>query len=114
MRIGQGVTNPGELRTKIALVSRVTQQDAGGFPVQGNPVVIEVWGRWTNVHGSETWAADAAGAVKPATVLIRYHAGLDETWSVAVDGKTYEIVSVDDIGLRHEYMELKVRRSVAG
>lgn len=114
MRIGQRITNPGELRTKILLISRAIQQDPGGFPIPGPSDSKEVWAKWTNVHGAEAWTADAAGASEAATLLIRYVAGLDETWSLNYAGKIFEIVSVDDISMRHEYMELKVKRTVPG
>jgi hypothetical protein len=67
-----------------------------------------------NVHGSEVWNAELVQAEEPATVMIRYLAGLDRTCSVVKNGKRFEIVSIDDIQDRHELMELKVKRLGAG
>ena len=106
--------NPGDLRTRITLQRRTTTADAGGFMVPAWATLAVVWARWTNVHGSEVWAAQAMGAEQPATALIRYYSGLDPTCAVLLGTVQYEIVSLDDIQDRHEWVELKVRRMGAG
>jgi SPP1 family predicted phage head-tail adaptor len=114
MIIGTKVTNPGELRTQISLEPRTVSQDVGGFQTTGQGTAVLVWCRWTNVHGSEVWAAQAQQALRPATVVIRYLEGLDETWSVLKGTERYEIVSIDNIGERGEYQELKVQLAKEG
>jgi len=114
MIIGTKVTNPGELRTQISLEPRTVSQDAGGFQTTGQGTTVVVRSKWTNVHGSEVWAAQAQQALKPATVLIRYQADLNETWTVLKGTQRYEILSIDDIGERHEYQELKVQLAKEG
>ena len=104
------VINPGELRTKVVLQSRTFASQAGGFQAPTWATAATVWCRWTGAHGSEVWAAQAVEASQPATVLIRYRLDVDLTYSLTLDGIRYEIVSVDDIQQRHEYMELKVQR----
>ena len=110
MIIGNKPTNPGELRTPVTLLKRTIFTDAGGFQAQSVETIAAAWARWENVHGSEAWAASAV-ATEAATVLIRYRAGLDETCLVRMDGTIYEVVSMDDIQQRHEYLELKVKRA---
>jgi SPP1 family predicted phage head-tail adaptor len=110
MRIGGKTTNPGEMRTRIALYSRNITTSEGGFQVPDLVLEAEVWSKWVNVHGSEVWAAQSAQAEQPATVLIRYQEDIDTTWVIEKDGINFEIVSIDDVRERHEYMELKVRR----
>jgi SPP1 family predicted phage head-tail adaptor len=114
MKIGSGVTNPGELRTQVVIKSRSVTQDAGGFPVASWATVATVWAKWTNVHGSEAWAALQAQASDAATVLVRYRSGVDTTGAIEKSGVLYEIVSVDDVQNRHEYMEIKVKRMARG
>jgi SPP1 family predicted phage head-tail adaptor len=109
MRLGQTVTNPGEFRTRVTLKQRATNIDTGGFQKEALVTVATVWAKWVGVHGSEAWAASAANALRAATVTIRYRAVVDETWVVSVDGDDYEIVSIDDIQHRHEYLELKLQ-----
>ena len=114
MRIGEKITNPGDLRTRIVLEERRLEKDAGGF----NHIVagrqISTWCKWTNAHGNELWLADAAGARKTATLLIRYQPDLDETWKVIYRGNTWEIRSIDNIREQNEYQELKVTMIGAG
>jgi SPP1 family predicted phage head-tail adaptor len=106
--------NPGQLRTQIALQTSAVTQDAGGFPSRAWTTVATVWSRWTNAHGAEAVAAQAAQAEGSATVLIRYRAGLDTTCAVLKGSERYEITSIDDIQERHEYMELQVRKTKGG
>lgn len=125
--------NPGELKTRIVLASRASGKDAGGFQKPGYEFLTEAVCRWLNVHGQEVWAADARGAIKPATIMIRYRNDIDETCVVVKGatveevieedeitgytfsgGEVYEIVSMDDIQERHEYIELKIKFLGAG
>lgn len=114
MIIGNRMTNPGELRTRVTLLRRTMTADPGGAQVPGTAVIGQAWVRWENVHGSEVWQAAAVAAEKAATVLLRYQPGLDTTCLVQLGSEIYEVVSVDDIQQRHEYMELKVKRWVEG
>lgn len=108
------VINPGELRTEITLQKRSPTTGAGGFIQPGWTDIATVWSRWINAHGSEIWAAQAVQAQAPATVLIRYRSDVDTTCVVLNGSIRYEIVSVDDIQARGEYLELKVRRLAPG
>ncbi|MGA2488785.1 MAG: phage head closure protein [Anaerolineales bacterium] len=67
--------------------------------------------KWTNVHGMEAWAASQAGlAVSAATVLIRYRANVDTRCTIVKGGIRWNIVALDNIQERNEYLELKVLR----
>lgn len=133
MKIGNRVTNPGELNTQIILAKRIVTTDAGGFQVTTYEHIAQVWARWANVHGSEAWTSASLGFTAPATVLMRYLVGVDATCvvykgaqleEVIVEGEVtglqitgglmYEIVSLDNIDERSEYLELKVQRKEAG
>ena len=114
MRIGSQVTNPGELRTSIKLQKRTVSTETGGFLAPAWSDLATVWAKWTNVHGSEAWAAMSVEAEAPATVLIRYRSGIDTTCAVLLGTERYEIVSIDNIAQRSEYLELKVRKIKAG
>lgn len=102
------IINPGELRTQVG-IGRRTITSPGGFPVAAYERVDTVWARWRGVHGSEAWQAQAVGAEGAATVLIRYRPGIDNTTGIQLGNDWYEVISVDDIEQRHEYIELKVK-----
>lgn len=106
--------NPGELRTQVILQSRSVTSGTGGFQTATWSTIATVWAKWTNAHGSEVWAAQSIQAEAPATVLIRYRIGIDTTCAVLKGSDQFEIVSIDDIAERHEYLELKVRRMRSG
>jgi SPP1 family predicted phage head-tail adaptor len=108
------VTNPGELRTRVVLESRSVSIETGGFQAPAWSTIAEVWAKWINAHGPEVWTAEAAGAVAPATVTIRYRAGIDATCAIRKGAERFEIVSIDDIQERHEYLEIKVKRMRSG
>ncbi len=114
MNLDGKVTNPGELRTQITLQRRTVTTNAGGFQAPAWSNIGSVYCKWVNAHGSEVWSAAAAGAEQPATVFIRYNEELDTTCAVLLNSVRFEIVSIDDIRERHEYMELKVKRMREG
>jgi len=106
--------NPGELRTQITLQRRNVTEQAGGFLAPSWVNIATVWARWKNAHGNESLQAALQAAEAPATVLIRYNSAVDPTCAVLKGGVRYEILSVDDIEERGEYMELKVKRMKGG
>lgn len=114
MNLNGKVFNPGELRTQVTLKSRSVSTETGGFQTPVWSTLATVWAKWVNVHGSEVWAAQMAQAREAATVTIRWRSGLDRTCAVEKGGTLYEVVSLDDIGERHEYIELKVQRMGGG
>lgn len=109
MRIGNSVTNPGELNTKITLYSRSITTQTGGFQKPSLTEIADVWAKWVNVHGQEAWLANSVQAKMAATLLIHYTTLIDTTCVIEKEGLYYEIVSMDDIQNRHEYIELKVQ-----
>jgi SPP1 family predicted phage head-tail adaptor len=109
------VFNPGEMRTRITLKNRSVTKQAGGAQKPTYATVATVWAKWANVHGTEAWTvANTIGAVRAATVTIRFKAGIDLTCALEKDGEIWEIVSIDDIQELHEFLELKVKRIASG
>ena len=113
MRIGNRLTNPGELRTPVTLERPVVTQDSGGFEHRTSYTTIStVLVKWTNAHGAEALQAQAVQARKAATVLLRYRSDVDEACVVKKGDDRYEITSLDNIQERGEYIELKVQLMV--
>lgn len=114
MNLNGKTINPGELRTPVLLAPRTVSTETGGFPKAAPNTASQVsaWAKWTNVHGSEAWTASSQGIEQAATVLIRYNSSLDESWYISKDNGVswYEIVSMDNIQQRGEFIELKVKR----
>jgi SPP1 family predicted phage head-tail adaptor len=103
--------NPGELRTIVLFQTVTISKDAGGAqsPTYANLDSPRV--KWVNAHGQEQVTSEATKSVQRATVTRRYNASVTETTSVVKDGVRWQVISVDDIQNRHEYMELVVERA---
>ena len=116
MKLDNWVSNPGELRTRVTLKRRELVEDAGGFVTPGTSDGHIVWCRWINAHGRETEGeiANAESARIFATLLTRWLPDVDETWFVIYQGHEWDVVAVDDLRMRHEWMELRVSRTGAG
>lgn len=114
MKIGSKVSNPGDMRTKISLKTRTVTQDAGGFSIPANTTIATVWSKWVNAHGREMMEGLINQVDMPALVLIRYRDDVDTACVVVKGSLTYEILSMDNISERGEYLELRVRRMKAG
>lgn len=126
--------NPGELKTPIVLAKKKITKPAGGFQKVEYEFIADAKAKWINVHGQEAWLADAKGAIKAATVTIRYRSDVNETCVIMIGstveeviddhdiltgwtftgGEIYEIVSMDNIQQLNEYIEFKVKRVTAG
>lgn len=114
MNLNGRVSNPGDLRTSVKVQKRAITADAGGFQVEAWTDVATVWADWVNVHGSEAWTVQSIQAAAAATVKIRYRSDVDRTCVLLKGSERWEIVSMDDVRERHEYLELKVQRMTAG
>lgn len=100
--------NPGELRTKVLFQSPVITKDAGGAQIVAHVDLDSPLVKWINAHGPEAVSSDAVKATRRATVTRRYHSGVSESSSIVKDGLRWQVISIDDIQERHEYMELVV------
>lgn len=126
--------NPGELKTPVVLAKKMLTKDAGGFQKDEYEFIAELKAKWVNVHGNEAWLANAQGAIKGATVTVRYRSDVDETCVIVLGstveevindedvltgwtftgGVIFEIVSMDNIQQLNEYIEFKVKTVKAG
>ena len=108
------MTNPGELRIPVTVLKRDISTGPGGFQVeQPGKVICLARVKWTNSHGAEAWQASLVSQ-QTATALMRYHKDIDETCYIRKGGVLWEIVSLDNIGERNEYLEAKVKRAAEG
>jgi SPP1 family predicted phage head-tail adaptor len=109
MKLNGAMINPGELNTQITLQKPTIGKAAGGAQVVTWSTLATIWARWTNVHGSEVWQSQAVQAINPATVLIRYRSDVTTACSILKGSTLFEIVSIDNILERNEYLGLKVK-----
>lgn len=123
--------NPGELRTPVIIESYIDTPDADGyvnevwtniFGEDSNPIKI----KWVNLHGSEVYEAMSLDLKDGATLTMRYSPRINQKCRIlklADYLKTesdleerrrlaFEVISMDDVDERGEWLELKVQRMV--
>lgn len=111
--------NAGELRTPVYFKRIQRSTDAEGFPAETE---INVFGegervlcKWVNAHGSEVFLAKQLELREPATITMRYSPLINEKLLVyrESDAAPYEIVSLDNVEHRNQWLEIKVQRMVS-
>jgi SPP1 family predicted phage head-tail adaptor len=114
MKLGNRITNPGDLRTLVTIQNPTINTGAGHAQTVSWSDVETVYAKWTNAHGQDVLTSDALKAVLRATVLIRYNAAVTGRSAILKDGERWKVIgSPDDIQDRHEYMELVVELAKA-
>jgi SPP1 family predicted phage head-tail adaptor len=102
--------NVGELKTPITIQNPTINKDAGGAQSATWMDVAAVRCKWVNDHGTESTQSGADTFSQRATVMMRYLASVTSASSVLKNGERWQVVSLDDIQERHEYIELRVER----
>lgn len=111
--------NAGELRTKVYFFGTAKEIDDEGFTqtVKVNPFGegVAVKCKWKNAHGSEVFTAMQLQLRDPATLTCRYSPKITQQLSVVKcsDNSEYDIVSIDNVEERNEWLEIKVQRKEA-
>ncbi len=106
----------GDLKTRID-VKRVTQTvNANGFPVKTETSLFSspVRCHWKNAYGKEIYEAAQLKLGETATLTLRYTPRIDVRCIVykTPDTNAWEIVSLSDLDDRHQWLEIKVKRTV--
>ena len=114
--------NAGDLNTRIRIQYKQSN-GSGSFKTEkwidiGNNAPSDTprikYAKWVGVHGSEAWVTESVQAERAATVTIRFDKHVNESCRILYNGVIYKIVSMDDIGQKHQWFELKVKAEVKG
>ena len=108
MELGNQLIDPGEFRTRVLLQNSTLTTDPGGAQKATWSDLATVWSKWINAHGPETVTSEALKTVKRATAMIRFQSGVTERTSIVKDGERWQVISMDDIENRHEYISLVI------
>ena len=113
----------GDLRTQVYFRRVIRAPDHEGRARQREEYVFTdsagrerpVHCKWVNAHGTEVFSAMQLQIREPATLTVRYSPLIDSTMLVykGRDPNPYEIISVDNIEDRGQWLELKVQRKGA-
>ncbi len=107
--------NAGEMRTKITIKNPV-YSIIDGFSREEfvNVFTRPVWCKWVNAHGSEVYQAAELRLHEPATITMRYTplvTAKSRIWR-GRDPEPYEVISINNVNDRCEFLEIKVQRMV--
>ena len=104
----------GKMNTSIKIVRQTPDvlNDEGMLVNDGEIIVADTKCEWKNAHGTEVIEALRLGQKELATLTFRFH--YDVTSDCILykfgDDKPYEILSIDDVENRHEWIEMKIAR----
>ncbi len=105
----------GEMRTKITIKAPQYGIKAGF----SKEVFVDifpgpVWCKWANAHGTEVYQAEELHLRQPVTITMRYSPLVNvkcRIWHER-DPEPYEIIGIDNVGDRREFLEIKAQRVV--
>ena len=113
--------NPGEMTTRVTILSLTAGVDSDGFPTEtwgsvfsynGNPVPVRC--KWVNAHGTDVFLNMQLDLKDVATLTMRYSPLINQRCRVLHedDPNPYEIISIDNVDDSRAWMEIKVKRLV--
>lgn len=110
--------NAGELITPVFFKCVERVNDDESYPVEREINVFgeaeQVMVKWVNAHGTEAFTALQLSLREPATITCRYSPKITATCLVYRKDDTFpfEIISIDNVEQRNEWLEIKVQRKV--
>ncbi|MCR4622103.1 MAG: phage head closure protein [Clostridiales bacterium] len=102
----------GDLREHMSLLKKTNTVDTEGFkrPVWA-PVYESVACQVSGVSARDFYQAYAAGAQNTLTFVCRFLADVNTSWRVSYLGDVYEIVQVNPLQEKRDFMALKCMRT---
>jgi len=91
---------PGQLRWRISLYSQTKSVDNSGQEVLTPVLIAAVWADYKAKVGTERYTSDVLATEYDATFLIRWRTDIDDTVTLSFENKTYNILSIDEVGFR--------------
>ena len=97
----------GELRHRIIIQKQEITTNENGFEEEEWTHVKTVWAGVNNLYGKEYFEAAAIQMENAVKFTIRYVAGLDTTMRVCFRGKSYNIISIDNIKYGNRFIVIQ-------
>lgn len=99
----------GDLRHRITLQKYTETTDEEGFSIQEWQDIATVWASIENLYGREYWQAAAIQAENTIKFIIRYRKDLPNDMRIKFQDQHYEIISINNIKYKNEYIEIKAK-----
>jgi len=99
----------GDLDRRITLTGRTIQTTEIGTPDFGEdfPDAIQRWAMILTEKGDEVFAFNNVDRVFSHSFYLRYDPVITASYYVEFDGNRYDILNVEDLDERHEFIRLK-------
>jgi SPP1 family predicted phage head-tail adaptor len=112
----------GQMKTQITVKALTPGTDGQGYPTETWTDIFDgrIWCMWVNAHGTEVYDAMRLDLNEPATITTRYTDKINVRCRIwrepdplkQTAANAYEVISVDDVGDEHKFLEIKVKRLV--
>lgn len=100
----------GDLRHRLKLYQRtVTKDPATGADAISYELYLTVWAELNPTGGRKFFDGGRFNAEQIDTAAIRYRSGLDETMRAELNGRTFEVLAIGDVGERKTKLMLALR-----
>ena len=106
----------GELKTKITVQANKSERAGNGYKRDDWVTVCTPYCKWVNAYGNDVVEARKLGLGEFATLTLRYTDKITPTCRVLRDNDVahpFEVISVNDVGARRRWLEVKVSRKAA-
>lgn len=110
--------NSGQLRTPVYFKMIQKKGDDEGYVEEKEVNIFGegkcVRAKWVNAHGTDSFVALQMKLREPATITCRYSPKIkvDQVVYRGDDPKPFEIISIDNVEERNQWLEIKVQRKV--
>ena len=99
----------GKLDRLITIQAATTTQNEFGEPIPSWSNLADVWAEYLPGGGSERFTAQQVYAETTARFRIRWRSDVDAMSRILFDGKTWDILAVDEFDGRRNGLEIKVK-----
>jgi SPP1 family predicted phage head-tail adaptor len=104
--------NPGVLNCRVDIQTPTLTVDAYNQPVESGYTSTTTWAEAVTKGGTEFYAAQKLHADCTVVFRIRYRSTVTPQCRVVYGGRTFEVLNVNDVALRHVEMLLSCREVV--
>ena len=92
--------NPSRMDRRAVIMTATESRGDAGTSILTWAELATVWAEWLPRNGREFRAAQASWAEASGLIQIRYRADVTTAARVVLDGKTFEVLDVQEVGRR--------------
>ena len=99
----------GDLKHRVELLRPSSRVDESGHTITEFNPVVAVKAGMADVSSSDFYSAYAAKALDTITFKTRWRSDVTTKWRIRHRGEVYEILQVNHLGYKRDYMFIKAR-----